>query len=503
MYEYKVKRNDLIMYVKEPLFRYLYRISESVFQRSNSRLSFVKIALIIDFFWNNFRGENAYVNIDSNIFKSFSSQYKLTIDTLKKHGLIQTYNNGKNRFTKETFSTGYKSNMGMIGISLSDEYQTIFISCSKLLSNSIKKFECEKLNSISTLEYDYSFSSDSISKLDFSFIDIISNLLSTPLHHYSLDQKLSNDLSDNNLWLQNFIKMYNFIENPFRKEAKSAHIANDGRIYHWFHMLNHTQREQCKFNGKELTEAFDVKCAFYTFIAKLLESHNIPKKELYTFQQLVSTSDIYLEVKKFSKLDLPREDFKEALQQWRNTTPSRLHSCIARNTLVQVVDNFFITRFPTIRDILLNYRTKSTTYTTKNGITKTRKTKCLQEDCTQIETEVISQCMCTRLLDMGIVSFSVHDALYVTKEDKAKYAAEILKMFYDCLDYECNRQEIDINKKKTVSSMISPKLTLNSFDALDIDMDFEKDLTFKPQQKKDEIIVYKKKTESTNNNGLF
>ena len=52
---------------------------------------------------------------------------------------------------------------------------------------------------------------------------------------------------------------------------------------------------------------------------------------------------------------------------------------------------------------------------------KNRKTKRLQLDCCKLETKYISGAVCSELGDKyGVVAFTVHDAVYVTEQDKDK-----------------------------------------------------------------------------------
>ncbi len=59
--------------------------------------------------------------------------------------------------------------------------------------------------------------------------------------------------------------------------------------------------------------------------------------------------------------------------------------------------------------------------TYRNENKKNRKTKRLQLDCCKLETKYISGAVCSELGDKyGVVAFTVHDAVYVTEQDKDK-----------------------------------------------------------------------------------
>ena len=82
--------------------------------------------------------------------------------------------------------------------------------------------------------------------------------------------------------------------------------------------------------------------------------------------------------------------------------------------IIEGIDMFYKTYFPTIRDFILNYHTERQQKKKNNC-----KVKQLQCDCIKIETDIMSHKVCKRLEEeYGIYALTLHDGVYIRMCDK-------------------------------------------------------------------------------------
>lgn len=215
-----------------------------------------------------------------------------------------------------------------------------------------------------------------------------------------------------------------------RYHNQEADITDCSRLWHPFHNLPRPFRSHITFNGSYLVEAMDVKSCFYVLMSKAMEIADcIDKKELQQFCTLVREGDIYTEmgnhvmcVSPFPDgLDNDAEDcylsfigmegrkrdvIKQNMQSFRN-----IKSFKQAHHQYPMLANHFRKLFPTITDWLFNYPTHVNA--------KGEEVKKLQHDMSRIETMLISR-VCLRLVDMGVTPFTLHDAIYLSKDELGK-----------------------------------------------------------------------------------
>jgi hypothetical protein len=178
-------------------------------------------------------------------------------------------------------------------------------------------------------------------------------------------------------------------------------------------------------NGDRLVEAFDVHQCFYVLMCKLLEKCNdIDYDELMKYEILVGYGDLYTTILRYLRTEpeyannkmlsldtkTARNYIKEEIQRWRNMLPKRVEG---QKGIIEGIDMFYKTYFPTIRDFILNYHTERQQKKKNNC-----KVKQLQCDCIKIETEIMSHRVCERLEQYGGYAITLHDGVYIRNCDK-------------------------------------------------------------------------------------
>jgi hypothetical protein len=81
--------------------------------------------------------------------------------------------------------------------------------------------------------------------------------------------------------------------------------------------------------------------------------------------------------------------------------------------VVKGIDEFYEKFFPSIRQFILNYKTRKQKKKKNNC-----KVKQLQCDCIKIETNTMNK-VCRRLEEYGIYALTIHDSVYIRVCDKA------------------------------------------------------------------------------------
>ena len=201
-----------------------------------------------------------------------------------------------------------------------------------------------------------------------------------------------------------------------------ARITTVSRLWHPFHCLPKSYREHVTYNGSPLVEAMDVKNCYYVLMVKALQlADKIDPDELRRFEALVRDGDIYMEIGNdiqfiheikedyndddyLSFIGTTRRDrVKVEMQSFRNYKTygqaESQHPMLAKK---------FKELFPSICHWLFTYPI----YRNRKG----KNAKRLQADMSRIETMLISK-VCFRLKDMGLNPFTLHDAIYLSREE--------------------------------------------------------------------------------------
>ena len=88
---------------------------------------------------------------------------------------------------------------------------------------------------------------------------------------------------------------------------------------------------------------------------------------------------------------------------------------------------YFMKVFPSITKWLFDYPTHY-------DVEKKRQVKNLQDDMSRIETLLISK-VCFKLVDMGLTPFTLHDAIYLSRDELSKLEdGAVDKLFWEAYD---------------------------------------------------------------------
>lgn len=182
---------------------------------------------------------------------------------------------------------------------------------------------------------------------------------------------------------------------------------SSGRLYHSFHNLPRWARKNLiRYKGSPLVEAMDVHNAFFVFLAKIFRTvPSIDRTELAKYKDVVCRGVLYEEVMQFTG-NVDRNAVKEQLNAYKNAKMEQMR--------VMAEHEYFRTNFPSITRYLTHYPTYE-----KAG----EKVKYIQIDASYVETVLVSR-VCAALAAHGATPFSLHDAVYVSEEDKAMLDAK-------------------------------------------------------------------------------
>lgn len=214
----------------------------------------------------------------------------------------------------------------------------------------------------------------------------------------------------------------------FNWHLSDAIITPSSRLWHAFHVLPKGYRRILQFHGSNIVEAMDIHNCFYVLMLLPMRlSGDIRAEDLQKYETLVLSGKFYESVERcvhiggngapeiaedfeyefLSFRGLRKRDLvKKWLQSYRNFLSAGQAKYNHHN-----IDWFFRTEFPTIREWLFSYPT------TRNRDGK--KVKRLQSDMCRIETRIMSE-VCFRLVRYGATPFTLHDAIYLSKDDLQK-----------------------------------------------------------------------------------
>ena len=245
------------------------------------------------------------------------------------------------------------------------------------------------------------------------------------------------------------------VPNELKKWKNHHHeqskIRKSSRQFHSFHYLPKVYREYITYNGSPLVEAMDVTGCYYVLISKALEiALDVNHEELLRFKSLVRDNDIYEEVGRHVLIasTTPSDDginyreeellsfysdtgdngkamrniIKDDMQKFRNTLD--INQAYRKFPMLSL---YFMKVFPSITKWLFDYPTHY-------DVEKKRQVKNLQDDMSRIETLLISK-VCFKLVDMGLTPFTLHDAIYLSRDELSKLEdGAVDKLFWEAYD---------------------------------------------------------------------
>ena len=381
--------------------------------------------------------EYGFAEINFSLFKKISGRkYREILIDLYMNGLIYTNispkknNTGRNK-DGEKITRAYKIDRSKVKVVddenvLHDEYSTLVEEL----------FSKTKNNSNSNIN-----NSNNNSNNNFNNIPIPFNIFQTPSYQYKgtfFEDKEGN---------YNIRRTYEMIELdrdkvPYKEGSKELNrlakiwnkhtnaYRNMNRIYSWFHQIHGEEREFFMINGSNLREAFDVPACNFCILAKLLEKTNCDKDELRKFQNTIKNEYIYGNIAKYLNLDINDKAIKKAIKQscqhWLNIRKCKLHTGSWNDEYFNGIDTYFKSELPSIYEELINWREEK-----HNGKTS----KMLWYDFQEVEYDIISNKICNYLYKKyGVTPVTVHDAIYITDEDRKKIKENIEDIFWQELD---------------------------------------------------------------------
>ena len=220
------------------------------------------------------------------------------------------------------------------------------------------------------------------------------------------------------------------------KAVKSpARIAEDGRIYHNFHNIEHEHRNNILFDGEHIVESFDVHNCNFCLLWSVLDD-TVPEEEKKRFYNLVISGKFYEEIMNYANLHQggvgrywDREWTKEQCVAYLNTTQRTIAAgrrAIDKKKLTYTtkdgkyefqvdgyyrawVDKYFEENYPEVRNFINKVKNKD------------ERKGALHYLLAPIETKIITFGIIKDLYEKyGIEALSLHDGIYV-KESDAKY----------------------------------------------------------------------------------
>lgn len=202
------------------------------------------------------------------------------------------------------------------------------------------------------------------------------------------------------------------------------------RIYSWFHHIHGEEREFFMIRGSHLREAFDVPACNFCILAKLLEKTNCNVDDLTKFQHIVRNEYIYGKISEYLNLDISDKAIKKAIkrscQHWLNIRKSKLHTGSWKDEYFNGIDKYFKAELPSIYEKLINWREEK-----HNG----KISKMLWYDFQEVEFEIISKKICNYLYQTyDVTPLTVHDAIYITDDDRKNIHENIEYIFWKELD---------------------------------------------------------------------
>ncbi len=214
-----------------------------------------------------------------------------------------------------------------------------------------------------------------------------------------------------------------------------ARMAEDGRIYHSFHSIEHEHRKNILYDGEHIVESFDVHSCNFCLLWSVLDD-TVSEMEKNSFYNLVISGKFYESVMDYANKNdkgigrhWDRDWTKEQCVAYLNTRQKTIaegRMAIEKNELTYVtkdsryefqidgyyrawVDKYFEEFYPGIREFINHVKDNDS----RKG--------ALHYLLAPVETKVITFGVIKELYEKyGIEALSLHDGVYV-KESDAKF----------------------------------------------------------------------------------
>lgn len=192
-------------------------------------------------------------------------------------------------------------------------------------------------------------------------------------------------------------------------------VYKSGRIYNAFHYIPKKYRHNLEYNGSPLTELFDIHCSFYTLsVGMIFDSYpNVKYEDMEKFYEKCSSGKLYDDLA--DEMGCSRDEAKERLQGWRNCW--RYGALNFEEFGYTKVTEFMRRNYPLISVIYENWP--------KRRNSEGHIVKALQLDSCIFETKIMSRLASEIHEKYGVTLFLLHDAIYISEEDKKKLPVNI------------------------------------------------------------------------------
>lgn len=229
-------------------------------------------------------------------------------------------------------------------------------------------------------------------------------------------------------------------EDVIKKWNSHSEIHQSGyRYFSWFHSLKGRERSFFTINNSYLRECFDIPACNFCILAKMLEEFNIEEKELSKFQRIIKFKYIYKEIADYANIEWNENNkslIKDSVQHWLNIRKCRFNQGSYKDNYFIYVDDYIKNNFPNIYNTIINWREEE--YTNTAG--KTKKSKMLWQDYQKIELEIITKLINYLFKIYKVTPVTVHDAVYLTDNDKEKVTEKIEDIFWKIIDLKYTKR---------------------------------------------------------------
>jgi len=361
-----------------------------------------------------------YAEIHSLEFKKITRKYSKILQDLFDHNLIYT-----NRPLNVGHTLGAKS-IGGDKIIRGYKIDRFF--------DSIQKDEPQSFHQIQTNQNKI----NSFFSFSYSFLNSFPNLPINKGAHFLRQEKYDIEkiyqyiqVNEDSITYERGSKEWEELAKKWNKHSPAKKSRN--RIYSWFHSIHggnnghENERSFFTLNGSTLRECFDVPACNFCLLSKMLEDNKeVDQHELMAFQLMIKTEYIYGKIAEFIGVDIRdqivKKNIKEACQHWLNIRKRYKCNGMKSDKYFTCIDQYFNTHFHSIYNALLNWREEE-----YNG----KITKMLWDDFQKVEFDIISNKICTYLhKTYEVFPVTVHDAIYLTDDDREKVKEKIEDIFW-------------------------------------------------------------------------
>lgn len=181
--------------------------------------------------------------------------------------------------------------------------------------------------------------------------------------------------------------------------------GNGGKIYSALANLRKPIRRHITYKGEKLVEVSDVSCAHFTMLPVIFKRHNIviPNEELLRYQELTQKGDLYSAV--VEGTDMLRADIKQTFQPFLSIKHKAqfLYGQDSEETRKrETICEYFEAHFPSIFNALHLWHTHTE--------------QSIKSVANEVESDIMNP-ICSRLMDAGLHSFRIHDAIYLPENE--------------------------------------------------------------------------------------